>query len=337
MPVHAAVSQVGDFSLREAKVDQSTIKFHLSIADQVNLLKSRGMAMADEELAASILKRIGYYRLSGYFYPLRKTQPYGMPGRLSDFQDGTDIETVAQLYEFDRQLRLLVLDAVERIEVAVRSDVAHRLGQRHRMAHEVHGQLDTKFCTVQLPNGKTGYEEWAERLAIVLRKARKEDYVKHHSINYGGKMPIWVVTEAWDFGLLSKFFAGMRYKDQVQIASIYGLPDAKYMISWLRAINFARNVSAHHSRLWNRNVPDTPSFAPVQPHHRLHHLVADTHARTRIYGTLCVLRAMLFVISPATDWPARLKQLCLTFPKTPLLSISQAGFPAGWEDMPLWR
>jgi abortive infection bacteriophage resistance protein len=198
--------------------------------------------------------------------------------------------------------------------------------------------LDTKFCTVTRPyTGKTGYEEWSERLSAVLHKARKEDYVKHPDKNYGGKMPIWVVTEAWDFGLLSKFFAGMRYKDQLQIAAIYGLPDAKYMVSWLRSINFARDVSAHHSRLWNRNVPDTPSFPPTQPHHHLHHLVADSNAQTRIYGTLCVLRAMLSVIAPTNDWASRVKVHCLTFPQTPLLDISQAGFPVGWETKALWQ
>ena len=294
--------------------------------------------MEDDALATSILNRIGYYRLSGYFYPLRKTQPYGVIGRQDEFQDGTTIELVGELYEFDRQLRLLVLDAVERIEVAIRCDVAHRLGQRHRLAHESHAQLDTKFCTVRDKlTGKTGYEAWCERLNAVLYKARKEDFVKHHAKHYGGKMPVWVVTEAWDFGLLSKFFAGMRYKDQLQIASIYGLPDAKYLVSWLRAINFARNVSAHHSRLWNRNFPDTPSFPPSQPHHRLHHLVADSNARTRIYGTLCVLRSMLSVIAPTNDWARRTRAHCLTFPTTPLISISQAGFPVGWETSALWR
>jgi abortive infection bacteriophage resistance protein len=320
------------------KTIYSTIKFHLSVAEQIKLLKGRGMTMLDDASAAGIMQRIGYYRLSGYFYPLRKTHPRGTPGRQDDFQSGTSIELIANLYEFDRQLRLLVLDAVERVEVAIRFDISHRLGQRHRIAHEAESQLDTKFCTVRDPySGKTGYEIWCERLAVVLKKARKEDFVKHHSENYGGKMPIWVVTEVWDFGLLSKFFAGMRYKDQLQIARRYGLPDAKYLISWLRAINFARNVSAHHSRLWNRNFADRPTFPPAQPHHNFHHLVSDNHAQTRIYGSLCILKTMLSAVAPNNDWTERLKILCKSFPGSTLISLKSAGFPEDWEDKAIWR
>lgn len=315
----------------------SNVKPHKSVVEQIALLRSRGMAIDDDMAASSILGRIGYYRLSGYFYPLRKTQPYGTPGRQDDFQDGTSLELVLQLYEFDRQLRLLVLDAVERIEVAMRCDIAHRLGQRHRMAHEVPAQLDGKFCAAIGRNAKSDFDIWSERLHEVLRKARKEDFVKHHVKLYGGKMPIWVVVEIWDFGLLSKFFAGMRYKDQLYIAQRYGLQEAKYLVSWLRAVNFARNVSAHHSRLWNRNFTDRPTFAPAQVHHRLAHLVGNEHAQTRIYGTLCVLKTMEEVIAPGSEWGRRVKILCAGFPISPLLSLESAGFPPNWAANALWN
>lgn len=78
------------------------------------------MTIAADDAAERTLARLGYYRLSGYFYPLRKTQPRGVTGRQDDFQDGTSLDLVDQLYEFDRRLRLLVLDATERVEVAVR-------------------------------------------------------------------------------------------------------------------------------------------------------------------------------------------------------------------------
>lgn len=316
----------------------SRIKFHLTVAEQIQLLKSRGMAIASDRDAENTLTRLGYYRMSGYFYPLRKTQPRGTAGRQDTFQDGTSLDLVANLYEFDRKLRLLVLDATERVEVAVRYDVAHRLGQRHRMAHEIPAQLEPKFCTeINKWTGKTSFQEWCERLEAVQKKAQKEDFVRHHNANYSGKMPIWVVTEVWDFGLLSKFFAGMRYRDQSYIARRYGLPEGKYLVSWLRAINFARNVSAHHSRLWNKNFADRPTIPPCPPHARLHHLLSDTQAQTRIYGTLCILRTMLLAIAPEDDWAQKLKALCEAFPHSPLIDLSAAGFPAGWSSMSLWK
>lgn len=321
-----------------AILTNSIIKPHKSVVEQIALLKSRGMAIQDDEIAAATLNRLGYYRLSGYFYPLRKTQPYGTVGRQDDFQDGTSLELISQLYEFDRQLRLLILDAVERVEVAVRCDIAHRLEQRHPMAHTISAQLDGKFCTVvNLATGKTDYQTWCEKLKDLLSRARKEDFVKHHHSAYGGKMPIWVVTEVWDFGLLSKFFAGMKHNDKRFIAKRYGLQEAKYLGSWLRAVNFARNVSAHHSRLWNRNFTERPTFPSFQAHEFLNHLVADEQAQTRIYGTLCVLKTMQSVIAPLSDWPERLKALCESFPISPLLSLSSAGFPPDWASKALWR
>ena len=337
MSGHVPEPQVGDFSFMNPNPTHSNIKFHKSVSEQISLLQSRGMVIDDVAEATSTLSRIGYYRLSGYFYPLRKTQPYGTPGRQDDFQAATSLTLIARLYEFDRQLRLHVLDGVERIEVAIRSDIAHRLGQRHRIAYEVTSQLDGKFCTVQDYRGKTEFENWCERLKDVLKRASKEDFVRHHHAAYGGKMPIWVVTELWDFGLLSKFFAGMRYKDREFISQRYGLQAPKYLQSWLRAINFARNVSAHHSRLWNRNFTERPTFAQEPPHHKLAHLFGNQHAQTRVYGTLCALRTMQSIIAPGNEWSERLKSLCATFPASPLLSLDAAGFPADWEKKPLWQ
>ncbi|WP_407947552.1 Abi family protein [Paraburkholderia polaris] len=141
-------------------------------------------------------------------------------------------------YDFDRALRLLVLDAIERIEVAVRVDVAHLLGRRHRLAHECAVLLDARFQ----------HAERLKRYNDGVQKKAKEDFVAHHIQRYAGRMPIWVATETWDFGLLSKFYAGMKYGDQGRIAQCYGV-DGPTLESRLRALNFVRNVSAHHSRL----------------------------------------------------------------------------------------
>jgi abortive infection bacteriophage resistance protein len=338
VPDLVSVSQVGDFSFMGPMFTKAAIKPHLTLSEQVTLLKRRGMIITDDAAAVATLERLGYYRLSGYFYPLRKTQPRGVPGRQDEFQTGTSLELVDQLAEFDRELRLVVLDAVERVEVALRCDIAHRLGQRHALAHEMSDELDTRFCTAINPRtGRVDYDDWLQKLSTLLQRAQKEDFVKHHAEKYGGKMPIWVVTEIWDFGLLSKFFAGMRFTDQRFIARRYGLGEAKYLISWLRAINFVRNVSAHHSRLWNRNIIERPGFPATQPHHYLHHLNGNTHAQTRIYGTLCVLKCMLDRISTSHDWTRRVCDLTRRFPKSEIITLEAAGFPVSWDDLPLWR
>lgn len=316
----------------------SNIKFHLTASQQVSLLKTRGMVIADENSAQKTLLNLGYYRFAGYFYTFRKTNPRGIQGRQDEFQEGTSFAIVEQLCEFDRQLRLMVLDAAARIEVAVRCDIAHRLGKHHRIAHEHPSLLDANFCvTVDPRSGKTAYAEWKEKLAVAVYRAKKEDFVKHHINKYGGRIPIWAIIEVWDFGLLSRFFAGMQFKDQSYIARRYGLQHGAHLASWLRSINFVRNVSAHHSRLWNRNIVERPIFQRTQPHEHLHHLTQDVHAQTRVYGSLCILKSMLKVAAPHNDWTERLRALCQTFPQNPIASLQDAGFPLDWEQHAIWK
>lgn len=118
----------------------------LSHHEQLDLLKSRGLAVTDDARALDYLRRIGYYRLSGYWFafrqrsepccawPRRRTGKKGKSVRvehiaLDEFKPGASFQDAVALYVFDKRLRLLVLDALERIEVAFRVDISHTLGE----------------------------------------------------------------------------------------------------------------------------------------------------------------------------------------------------------------
>lgn len=66
-----------------------------------------------------MLERVDYYRLLNYMRPLQVTDASGV----RRFRAGTTMHDVVALYEFDRRLRLLCMDAVERIEVALRAAI----------------------------------------------------------------------------------------------------------------------------------------------------------------------------------------------------------------------
>lgn len=316
----------------------SALKVHLTFEEQLQRLKDRGLSVADDGRALAALRRIGYYRLAGYFYPLRKTLPRGTPGRADEFQSGASFELVLAAYEFDKQLRLCLLSAAERIEVALRVDIAYRLGKRHRFAHECPHELDGRFAThIVRRTGRTAHQEWLARFRASVLKAKRDDFVVHHVNKYGGRMPIWVATELWDFGMLSQFFAGMAFKDQRYIASGYGLREAQHFPSWLKLINFARNVAAHHGRFWNRTVPAIPSFPAYAPEHPLHHLASEENAFTRMYAAFAVSRFLLRTISPNDhEWSESLRATMDRFPASKLWSLRSAGFPDNWGAYALW-
>nr|WP_182263112.1 Abi family protein [Rhodococcus sp. UFZ-B548] len=124
-----------------------------TIEEQRELLQSRGMTISDTTAAERWLHSIGYYRLSGYWYPHRiRNQPAGSTPVIEDhFTPGTSFEQILDLYEFDRKLKLLVLDAIERIEVAMRLRVGHTLGRRGAFAHTDPNALSTEFVGVSIP------------------------------------------------------------------------------------------------------------------------------------------------------------------------------------------
>jgi abortive infection bacteriophage resistance protein len=100
-------------------------KPYLSLPDQVALLKFRGLKISDDNHAAACLRRNGYYRISGYLYPFRDL----VSGVATDrFLPNSHFEDAMRLYVFDKRFKLLLLDALERVEIAMRAEIALTLG-----------------------------------------------------------------------------------------------------------------------------------------------------------------------------------------------------------------
>ena len=240
-----------------------------------------------------------------------------------------------KLYVFDKKLRLLALDALERIELAVRVDVAHLLGKYDPYAHEnpdlFHGNFAKKLLTHGPHRRKTRHAVWLESHRKLIRRARREPFVEHNISKYG-KLPIWAAIEIWDFGTLSRLFAGMKYSDKEIIAKKYGLPNGKVLQNWLRSLNFIRNVAAHHSRLWNINVLETAP-APNSDHYW------RSIINTRPFLYYCFMQSMMKIICPSSGWATRFINLVDEFPfiSARTASIEDFGVIDNWKSWSLWK
>ena len=93
------------------------------------------MQIPDHAQAEHALATIGYYRLSGYWYPYREPDPSDPYRRLDTFLPGTDFSEVIDLYDFDRALKTQVLHGIERVEVAFRSRIGYLIGKHGALAH----------------------------------------------------------------------------------------------------------------------------------------------------------------------------------------------------------
>lgn len=155
-------------------------KPYLPVSDQLALIKSRGMIISDDALAEAYLNRIGYYRLSGYWYPYRESGGTGASLAVGDkFRTGTKFSEVVELYVFDKKLRLLMMDVIERIEIALRVQITLELGKLGPHAHRDASALHPNFQRPSAPDPtESRHEKWL-RLHDDSFDRSKEEFAKH--------------------------------------------------------------------------------------------------------------------------------------------------------------
>ncbi len=315
-------------------------KPYLSVAQQVELLRSRGMHISDTPRAEICLHRIGYYRLSGYAYPFRhRDVKRNLDGEevehlYETFRPHTDFSTIMELYVFDKRLRLLFLDAIERIEVSLRVEVALILGTRGAFAYRDPDTFNRYFSTPD-HNGFTPHAKFIQKLDEAYRRSR-EEFAEHFRSKYSSDLPIWMSIELWDFGTLATVLSGMKSNDLDQLSYLYDLPKRRFLLSWAQSINFVRNICAHHGRLWNRPLVQQPSPSRPGEIPLFEHLSTDQFAQRRLYAVAAVLQYMLHYVHPSSTWGDRMHSHLETIPKSPHISLRHMGLPPGWQSLPLW-
>jgi abortive infection bacteriophage resistance protein len=293
--------------------------------------------MDDPDEATHYLRHEGYYRISAYFHSFRLIGKDGK--RMDDFAPDSNFSDVVRLYEFDKWLRSLMLAALRAIEISVRVSIAHHLGQHDIFAHENPATFKQSFVQNESTwRGKSWYQAWLDKYRLALARDDQEDFVRQFITKYGWKIPIWVAIELWDFGLLSRFFGGMKFNDQQTVSLLYGVEDPNVFGSWLRNFNYVRNVCAHHSRLWNRNIVEQPRFTQRIPIPLLRHLTTRgiKAPGTRAYATIALATYVLRQMRHTTDWPAAITALFKKFPRCSAVSLDMMGVPPDWQTLPLW-
>lgn len=291
----------------------------LTVDQQILQLQGRGMAFGDRGLAAGYLREINYYRLRGYW--LRRESDR----RSHRFEPGTTFEGVLTDYVFDRELRLLVLDAVERLEVSIRTRFAHNLGLRYGS----HAHLDGTIF-------KDRSQRWSHPRAVASLVAeverRTEAFIQHIRKSYDEILPpLWVTVEVMTLGQVSLWFGNLRHgADRKAIGGDYGL-DEVLLSSFLHHLTIVRNVCAHHGRLWDRRLPfqaRLPRRNPAALVMSLNHKDMDCH-----YNTLTMLGWLVSRISPAASWVARVAHHIESHPPAKVLM----GFPEDYQRRPVWQ
>lgn len=288
-----------------------------SFQQQIERLQERGLEITDPGAAEHYLSHLNYYRLGAYWLPFEADH------NTHQFKDNIQFEQVLDLYVFDRELRLLIMDAIERIEISMRTRWAYHLAH----TYGAHAYMDNTLF-----HKRDIYQRGMDSLQKELRRSH-EVFVRHYQEKYAEPElpPIWAIVEVISLGQLSRWYSNLkRRSDRRTIASCYQL-DESVLRSFLHHIAVIRNFCAHHARLWNRVLPFPLKLAD-HPQAIAHSL--NTDQPRRLYNTLTMLAALMDIVNPSHHWKTRLSELLTTHDD---VDINAMGFPEDWQDRPIWK
>ncbi len=305
----------------------------LSFAAQLQLLKNRGLTVNDDAKALNYLQQISYYRLSAYYLPYQQVK--------DTFNAGTTFSQIIDTYAFDRELRLLVFDCIERIEIAIRTQFIYQLASKYNNSH----WQDDRNVFVNPYYNTIGnlIDPYSEFQAIISRAktARKpEVFIKHYIDEYHtpANPPSWMCFELLTVGELSNLYRGLKDKDdKKRIADFFKVHPTVFQ-SWLHSLTYVRNICAHHSRLWNKDLAIEP--APLlKP--KSNWVGSRYNNNKRVFYFICVLKYLLNVSNQNNHLTQKLDALLNKYPTVPIQFV---GIPSDgngnlldWTKEPLFQ
>ena len=290
----------------------------LTLKEQTEQLLSRGLK-TDRDQLILCLKNVSYYRLSAYRYPFRITGG-------NCFQEKAILDLIWKHYTFDRQLRLFVMDVIERVEVAVRTQLTCHFSHRY-------GAFGYTDRTNLLKLNKREFQKWLANMKRDVIRSR-ETFLDRFDKKYGDchKLPpLWMFCEVMTFGKMLTLFNGVDDELRRIIAYEYSVRDA-VLQSWLGALNIVRNICAHHGRLWNRRLGYKPMIPRPNKFPQWHKPVEISNNRP--FAILTILEYMRKKVTPTRGRRGRLKDLFARYPEIPMRLM---GFPENWEESPIWK
>lgn len=281
--------------------------------------------------APHLLENISYYRLKGYWWDMQDDYT------LHTLKPNTYFEDIVDRYNFDRHFRLILFDAIERIEIALRAKMIYHLS----MSYGGLWYLDPSLfenTTIILPDGtvKTIHQNTLGELKKEFSRSQ-EIFIKDHCRRYPNQdADAWKTLEVASMGTLSKLYKNLKHQlpEKASIAKEMGLNLHSELSSWLEAITYVRNIIAHHSRMWSRNMVKKPiEHLNNSPGQWFVNPLMEVQAKK----PFLIISSMVYLCNHiAPNHQIKIKILDL-FNTNPTIPIYKLGFLNNWQNEPLWR
>jgi abortive infection bacteriophage resistance protein len=178
----------------------------------------------------------------------------------------------------------------------------------------------------------------------IIRKSMSakhpEVFIKHYKNHYNdpANPPAWMCFELLTVGELSRIFKGLNSNaDRQLVANFFGLHH-KVFTSWLHSLTYVRNICAHHSRLWNKELSIKPDLVKKP---RLNWVSDNYNNNKRVFYFLGVLKYLMQSANTKNSFTEKLKSLIDKYPNVPVgflgIPTNEDGSFKRWENEPLWE
>lgn len=279
-----------------------------TIEEQINTLRIKGLIIDDESKLRKYLAHISYYHLSTYFKPFQDSA--------TNFKKNIHFEDILNIYVFDKKLRLLLLDVLEIVEKSFKCKLAYKITVESNNSQWVSDM-----------NLFYDEEKYRKYILPILKNAKlsKDEGLRNYYINNPASdyPPAWILIDPLTYGETVNLFRWLNIENRNKISRDYVL-DEKYLLSWMYGLSVLRNICAHHSRLWNREL-----FVGIKKDAKLYKELFNPKIHNRLYNYLVILQIMICKINPTSTWIDRLIELV----NEHRIHTYYMGFPDNWLDL----
>lgn len=295
----------------------SFYKAYTHPADIVTLLKERGLDVADSQRVEHYIRNIGYYRLSAYLYPLLQ-----LPKEEHRFKSKSKFQDALNLYRFDKKLRLLLFNEIEKVEIALRSALANIVAEE---TGNIFWMTDVSVFANE--------DKFNRTMALVDKELNnsKEEFILHFKKTYSNPYPpAWILVEILPLGIVTRIYENLADNAlRKKVAARFSLT-VPVFTSWMTVVTLTRNSCCHHSRVWNKSNAIPPLIAKKLKGKWLVSMVSPK----RIFYNICIIKWFVDIVSPGNDMKGHLQRLLADFP---MIDLKAMGFPDSWQEEPLWQ
>lgn len=304
-------------------------KIFKNLDEQVEILRSKGLIIKDEQYAKEVLLRENYFFLSGYRHLLMKKN------KDTHFIEGSTFEELHAVFLFDRDLRNTMFKHILIIENNMKSIISYQLSRKYGFKEKDY--LDPKNFTQDPAREKQVHDVLNKMKRQIRVNGRQHTATMHYLDNYG-YIPMWILVKVLSLGIISELYSILKREDQEAIASSYHL-EPETLAIYLSLLSNFRNLCAHEDILYDhrtgRMIPDTE-------YHRILNIPKNEdeiykYGKNDLYALVIIMKQMFqknefFDLINEIEY--EIGQLDSRIDTVPInVILNQIGFPNNWRDI----